>query len=121
FFGVIDVGNEDAIRSQIERLLNAGTVVVSPHSDQRLGSAVGDATEHGGKFFVSHGAVLRVDQKPVVAAVRELFRESWAVGVEEQSHLRISCAQLFFKIGSAQGGFGHDVVPPWKRELVVYL
>ena len=87
FFGSIDVGDEDAVGSHVESLLDAGAVVVSADADQRLGAAVGDAAEHGGELFIAHGAMLGVDQQPVVSAVRELFGDGGAVGVEEQAHL----------------------------------
>ena len=63
-------------------------IAADPH--QRLGAAVGDAGEHGGKLLVAHGAVLGVDQQPVVAAVGQLLGHGGAVRVQEQAHLRAS-------------------------------
>ncbi len=111
FFGGVDVGDEDAVGAHVERLLDAGAVVVSADADERFGAAVGDAAEHGGKFFVAHGAVLGVDQQPVVSAVRELLGDGGAVGVEEQAHLGLSGAELLFEFGSAECGVGHGNPP----------
>jgi hypothetical protein len=51
--------------------------------------------------------VLGIDKQPVVAAVRELFRYRGAVGIQEQSHFRLACAQLFFEFGSGEFFYGH--------------
>ena len=108
FVGGVDVGDEDAVGAHVERLLDAGAVGVSADADQRLRAAVGDAAEHRGKFFVAHGAVLGVDQQPVVSAVRELLGDRRAVGVEEQAHLGLSGAELLLEFGSAECGVGHE-------------
>ena len=107
FFGGVDVGDEDAVGAEIESLLDAGTVVVSADADDRLGAAAGDAAEHGRKFFVVHGAVLGIDEQPVVAAVRDLFGDGGAMRVEEQADLGRALMQLLFEFGTAQRGFGH--------------
>ena len=118
FFGGVDVGDEDAVGAHVERLLDAGAVVVSADADEGFCAAVGDAAEHGGKFFVAHGAVLAVDQEPVVAAVGELLGDRGAVGVEEQAHLGLSGAELLFEFGSGECGVGHcDLL---KSNCVVY-
>ena len=107
FFGGVDVGDEDAVGAHVEGLLDAGAVVVSADADHRLRAAVRDAAEHGGELFVAHGAVLGIDEQPVVSAVRELLGDGGAVGVEEQAHLGLSGAQLLFELGSAECGVGH--------------
>jgi hypothetical protein len=101
----IDLGNENAIRSQVERLLDSGTVGVSPDTHKELRSAVGNATEHGGKFFVTHGTVLGVDQ-PGGSLVPKLLGDREAVWVKEQAHLGCSGAELFFEFSSAECGVG---------------
>ncbi len=42
-FGGVDVGDENAVGAHVERLLDAGAVVVSADADERFRSAVGDA------------------------------------------------------------------------------
>ena len=111
FGGGVDIGNEDAVRAHVEGLLDAGAVGVSADPDKRLGAAVHDAAEHGRKFFVAHGAVLGVDQKPVVSAVRELLGNGRAVSVEEQAHLGAAGAELLLEFRSAEGGVGHEEPP----------
>ena len=74
----------------------------------RFGAAIRDAGKHGGKFFVAHGAVLGVDQQPVITAVGELFGDGRAVRVQEQTHLGQTFAQLFLEICATEGGFGHS-------------
>ncbi len=106
-FGGIDIGNEDAVGAEIESLLDAGTVVVSADADDRLGAAAGDSAEHRRKFFVVHGAVLGIDEQPVVAAVRELLGDRGTVRVEEQADLWRALMQLLFEFGTAQSRFGH--------------
>ena len=83
FVGGVDVGDEDAVGAHVEGLLDAGAVVVSANADERFGAAIGDAAEHGGELFVAHGAVLRVDEQPVVSAVRELLGDGGTVRVEK--------------------------------------
>src|SRR4029077_1622528 len=107
FGGGVDVGNKDTVGAHVEGLLDAGAVGVSADADHRLCAAVRDAAQHGGKFFISHGAVLGVDEEPVVSAVRELLGDRRTVRVEEQAHLGLAGAQLLFELGSAQCGVGH--------------
>ena len=109
--GGIDVGDEDAVGAHVEGLLDAGTVSVSADTDHRLCAAIRDATQHGGKFFVAHGAVLGIDEEPIVSAMRELLGDGGAVGVEEQAHLGLAGAQLLFELGSARCGVGHRNPP----------
>src|SRR5581483_9009480 len=80
FFGGIDVRNENAVGAEIEGLLDARTVVVSANTDQRFGSATSDTGQHSRKFFVAHGAVLGIDQQPVVSTVGQLLGHGRAVG-----------------------------------------
>src|SRR5579872_1132838 len=51
--------------------------------------------------------MLRIDKQPVVATVRKLLYQRRAMGVDKQSHLRSSCAQLCLELSAAQSGFGH--------------
>ena len=120
FIGGVDVGDEDAVGAHVEGLLDAGAVGVSADADQRLRAAVGDAAQHGGKFFVAHGAMLGVDEQPVVSAVRELFGDGGAVSVEEQAHLGLSGAELLFEFGSAECGVGHGVLLEVELKSVPY-
>ena len=107
FAGGIDVRDEYTIGAKIEGLLDARAVVVSANADQRFCAATGNAAEHGGKLFVIHAAVLSVNEQSVVAAVCELFGDRRAVRIEEQSHFRVSRAQLLFKLGTGESGFCH--------------
>src|SRR4029077_10314416 len=61
-----------------------------------------DSGEHTRQCFVTPGAVLRVDQKPVITAMRQLFCNRWTMGVHEQSELRTSFTKLSFKLLSSQ-------------------
>ena len=107
FLGGVDVGNEHAVGAEVEGLLDAGAIVVSADAHHRLGSAVGDAAEHGRQLLVVHGAVLGIDQQPIVAAVGQLFGDGGAVRVEEQAHLGRAIAQLLLEVSATEGGFGH--------------
>ena len=87
FFGGVDVRDENAVGAEVESLLDARAVVVAADAHHGFGAAAGDAAEHGGKFLVAHGAVLGVDEQPVVAAMGKLFGYGGAVGVDKQAHL----------------------------------
>src|SRR5271157_79282 len=45
--------------------------------------------------------MLRIHQQPVIAAMRQLLRYRRAVGVKKQSQLRLTGAQLFLELRSA--------------------
>src|SRR5579872_178042 len=107
FFGGVDIGNEDSIGTHIEGLLNPRTVSISTDSDERLCATVGDAAKHGGKPLVTHGAMLGVDEQPIVATVGELLGDGGTMRIEEETHLGLSGAQLLFKFGSAECGVWH--------------
>src|SRR5579863_4644255 len=63
--------------------------------------------------------MLGVDQQPIVSAVGQLFGDGGAVRVEEQAHLGLSGAQLFFEFRSAECGIRH-VFSSWDMNCVVY-
>jgi hypothetical protein len=48
----------------------------------------------------------------------QLFGDSGAVCIQEQTQLRRAFAQLLFKFGATQGGFGHMKIPPEESSLV---
>src|SRR5258707_13552963 len=52
--------------------------------------------------------MLGVDQQPVVAAVRQLLGNRWAVRVQEQAHFWLALSQLFLEFGDPERGFGHS-------------
>jgi hypothetical protein len=78
-------------------LLDAGAIVISADANKGFRTAIGYAAQHRGEFFVAHGAMLGVDEEPVVSAVRELFGDGGAVRVYKQSHLGCSGAKLLFE------------------------
>src|SRR5215813_8086610 len=108
FRGAVDVGDEHAVGTKVEGLLDAAPVVVALDAHQRFCAAAGDPGKHGRELFKAHGAVLGVYEQPVVAGMRELLGDGWTVGVQEQAHLRLACAQLLFEIGTVQFFCGHD-------------
>ncbi len=87
FFRGVDVGDENAVGAHVEGLLNAGAVVVSAHADHGFCATVRNSGKHRRKFFIAHGAVLGVDEQPVIAAVGQLLGDGRAVRVQEQTHL----------------------------------
>src|SRR6266446_2429759 len=108
FLGRIDVGNQNAVRSQVERLLDAGAIAVPADANHRFCAAVCNPRKHRGKFFVAHRPMLRVHQQPVVAAVSELLGDGGAVRVEEQAELGLARSKLLLEINTTQGGIGHE-------------
>ena len=100
-FGSVDIGNEHAVGAQVERLLDTAAIMISGHAHHGFCSAAGDGGEHGRKLFVAHGPVLRVDQQPIVAAVRQVARRRSGCELQEQAHLGRSLAQMLFKRGSS--------------------
>ena len=56
-----------------------------------------DGGEHGGEPLVIHGAVLGIDQQPVVAAVGELLGDGGTVGIQEQAELGRPSRSCFLK------------------------
>ena len=101
-FGCIDVGYENAIGSRIERLLNSRAVLIPGHTNQGLGAAARDTGKHRRKGLITHRPVLRIDQQPVVTAVRKLLGHRGAVRVDEQPYFRLARAQLLLKLRSAE-------------------
>ena len=101
FLGGVDVGHEDAVGAHVQRLLDAGAVAVAADAHHRCRAAVGDAGQHAREAFVAHRPVLRVDQQPVVAAVRQLFGNGRTVRVQEQAQFRRAAAQLLLEFRSA--------------------
>src|SRR5947199_76594 len=84
----------------------AGGVVIAADAHHGFRATVADGAEHGGKLFVTHGAVLGIDQQPVVTAVGELLSDGGAVSVEKQSEFGFAFAQLLLEV-SATKGLGH--------------
>src|SRR5580765_5145508 len=111
FIRGIDVGDQNAIGSQVESLLNARAVVVSAYTHHGFGAAIRDTREHRRKFLVAHGAVLCIHQQPVISTVRKLFRDGGTVRVQEQAHLWLAFAQLLLEVCATKSGIGHSCPP----------
>ena len=62
----VDVRDQDAVGAEVERLLDAVTVVRRRDADHGLGTAVRDGSQHGAQRHLVHRAVLGVDEEPCV-------------------------------------------------------
>ena len=117
FFRGVDVRDQDAVGAEVERLLDAGAIVVAGYANHRFRAAVARSRKHRGELLVVHGAVLGIDQQPVVAAVRELFGDGGTVGVEEQAHLGRPWRSCFLK--SAPDTAASDMEVSWMRWILL--
>lgn len=102
FLGGVDVGDEDTVGAEVERLLDAGAIIVAADADHGEGSAGGDGAKHGGEVLMIHGSMLGVDEEPVVAGVRELFGDGGGMGVKEEAEFRRAGAELRLEFGTGK-------------------
>src|SRR5262245_374364 len=82
-------------------------MIVAADAHHRFGAAVRNRSEHRREPLVIHRTMLGIHEQPVVARVRELLSDRWAVGIEKQAELGAAFAKLLLEIGAGYGGFGH--------------
>ncbi|EPY42494.1 2,4-dihydroxyhept-2-ene-1,7-dioic acid aldolase [Angomonas deanei] len=103
--GVVDVGDEDTIRTAVEGVLDARAVLGAANANHDAGGSAADRRHHTSEGEGVHGGVLGIDEEPVITAVTELAGHKGGGRVQEHTKLGVTGAKLGLEFS---GTSGHD-------------